>query len=97
MMPQQKNLPKINQKKFFHQFERLWEERMRLRRPMRRPENAELKRSQTIPDPEFGQTLASRRTPRSQGELRRQDQGPRDEQMTRLTTEAEETTAMTVA
>ena len=48
-----------------------------------------------IPNPEFGQTLARKRTLRSQGELRRQDQGPRDQPMTRLTIEAEETTSIT--
>ena len=73
------------------------EERMRLRQPTPQRESAKRRRSQMIPDPEFGQTLARKRTPRSQGELRRQDQGPRDQPMMRLTIEAEETTSMTVA
>ena len=72
MMPQLKTLPETYQMIFFHEFERPWEENMRLRQPTPQRESAKLRRSQMIPDPECGQTRARKRTPRSQGELRLQ-------------------------
>ena len=97
-MSQLKLLPETFRKMFFHQFERQREEIMRLHQPTPQlRESADLRRSKTTPDPECGQTLARRMTPQSQGELRRQDQGPKDHPMTRLMIEAEETTLMTVA
>ena len=87
--------------KFLHQFEQPCLVKTQFH------ENDELKTILMIPDPEFGRTLAISRTktmsqtslaisgmtmPQSQGELRHRDQGPKDRQMTRPTTEAEEMT-----